>query len=160
MNGVEFLEYAGKHYEENRKKWVKRLDKLGLKFSEDIYNDTILKVYEKVGEYSGDIDGYWYQSFLNNTKRDIKYSYHNRDEDIDVLKYLDEKPYDPPKIYTELFKELSKLEEDIDFHLFRFYYLTDMTYKEIEDLTGVKDVRHKIKRIRDMINVKSNNYRD
>lgn len=162
MNGYEFLEYAGRHYEVNSKKWSKRLGKLGLVFSEDIYQDTLLKLYDHFNEfpYTGDIEGYWYQSFLNNTKRDGKYSYHNKDESIDVLKYLDEKPYEPPKIYAELFREISKLENDIDFHLFRFYYLTDMTYKEIEDLTGVKDVRHKIKRIRELINVKSNNYRD
>lgn len=159
MNGDEFLEYAGMRYEVNRKKWKTRLSKMGLSFDEDIYQDTLLKLYDHFNEYpyTGDVDGYWYQAFVNNIRRDARYSYHKRDDDVDVLKYLDEQPYEPPKVYTELFKNLSQYEDDIDYHLFRIYHLGNMGYKEIEDLTGVKDVRNKIRRIRIMLD---DNFKD
>jgi DNA-directed RNA polymerase specialized sigma24 family protein len=150
MNGDEFLEYAGLHYEENRNKWGKRLGKLGMTFSEDIFQDTLLKLYDHFNEfpYTGDIDGYWYQSFLNNTKRDARYSYHKRDDDVDVLKHLEEQPYEPPKVYGDLFKGLSEYEDNIDYHLFRIYVFNKVGYEELEQLTGVKDVRNKIRRIK------------
>lgn len=164
MDCNEFLEYSGKLYEVNRRKWSVRLSKLGYKFSDDIYNDTILKIYDSLERkpYDGvDIDGYWYQSFLNNTKRDTKYSYHKRDDSIDVYKYLDEIPYEEPSVYASMFPVLMNREEDVDFHLFRMYYLCpDLTYEEIESLTGMKSVRSRIKRIRDKMNVESYSYRD
>lgn len=43
MNGDEFLTLASLLYEDKKKVWRKRLDKLGLKFSEDIFQDTLLK---------------------------------------------------------------------------------------------------------------------
>ena len=74
MRAAEFLAYSGEHYEENKKKWTTRLKKQGLSFSEDIFQDTILKVYAHIEEYKGtDIDGYWYKSFLQNTRRDGDY---------------------------------------------------------------------------------------
>ena len=163
MNGVEFLEYAGMHYEENRRKWAKRLGGYGLEFSDDIFNDTVLKVFDSLSsrDYDGDVESYWYMSFLNNSRRDTRYSYHNRDESIDVLKYLDEFPYEEPTIYKSMFSAILNKEDDNDFQLFRMYYLCpDLSYDDISDLTGVKSVRSRIKRIRDRMNVESYSYRD
>lgn len=150
MNGDEFLEYAGLRYEDNRKKWKTRLSKMGLSFDDDIFHDTLLKLYDYFNDYpyTGDIDGYWYQAFVNNTRRDSKYSYHKRDDEVDVLKYLDEQPYEPPRVYSDLFRGLCKYEDDIDYHLFRIYILNKVGYDELEVLTGVKDVRNRIRRIR------------
>lgn len=149
MKANEFLNYSGEHYEENKKKWSTRLKKQGLSFSEDIYNDTIIKVYDHInkGEYTGDIESYWYQSFLTNTKRDTKYSYHKKDDDIDVLKYLDEFPNDDKQILLSSIEDKIKQLNDIDKHLFLIYYLTDISIKELEDLTNIKDIRYKIKGI-------------
>ena len=145
MNGEEFLKYAGEHYKEMKNKWTARLKKRGLIFSEDIFQDTILKVYDHISDYNGDIQSYWYQSFLNNTKRDTKYSCHKRDDTIDVLKYLDDFPNEDRGILLEDIRQGIKNVSEIDFNLFLIYYLTDYTYSEIEELTNVKDVRYKIK---------------
>lgn len=164
MNGDEFLTLASLLYEDKKRIWRKRLDKLGLQFSEDIFQDTLLKVYEALNEkpYEGtDICGYWYKSFLNNTKRDTKYSYHNRDDSIDVLEYLDKFPYEEPTIYKSMFSVILNKEEDINFHLFRMYYLCpDLSYEQLEELTDMKAVRSRIKKIRDKLNVESYSYRD
>ena len=64
----EFLELSGRLYEENKKKW-KTLFK---DFDEDVYNDTILKVYDNLldgVDTEGDLNGYWFKSFKNNLKR-------------------------------------------------------------------------------------------
>lgn len=150
MKAEEFLSYSGNHYEENKKKWSARLQKKGYNFSEDIYNDTIIKVYNHIkdGEYTNDIEAYWYKSFLLNTKRECEYAYHKRDDSIDVLKYLDDFPTDDKPILLQDIQDILKDNNNkIDFHLMVLYYLTDLTFKEIEDLTEVKDARYKVRGI-------------
>lgn len=149
MNANEFLNYSGEHYNELKKKWSARLKKLGLKFSEDIFNDTILKVYDHINkeEYTGDIEGYFYKSFLTNTKRDMEYSYHKRDDDIDVFDYLKDLPVEDRGIMLCDIEDKIKTLNDTDKHIFLIYYLTDTTYKELEELTGIKDIRYKLKTI-------------
>lgn len=152
MTADEFLEYAGKHYKDIKKKWASRLKKQGLSFSEDIFQDTILKVYSHIGEYKGtDIESYWYKSFLQNTRRDGDYSYHKRDDTIDVLAYLDNFPNEDPPILLSAIEDKLKSIDIIDRHLLIMYYLTDMTYIEIEELTGLKDVRYRIQKIKKRI---------
>lgn len=150
MKADDFLTYSGQYYDTNKKKWAARLKKLGYQFSEDIYNDTILKVYEYLSKIEKDIDmeAFWYQAFLINTKREAKYYYHNRDDSIDVLKYLDEFPTDDkPLLLEEIQDILQSMEDNKNFHLFLIYYMTDTTYAELEELTGIKNVRYKINSI-------------
>lgn len=150
MTADDFLAFSERHYEELKKKWANRLKKAELTFSEDIYNDSILKVYEQIKkkEYIGDIEAYWYQAFLINTKRDTKYAYHKKDDSIDVLKYLDEFPTDDKPLLLEDIQDiLQSMEDNKNFHLFLIYYMTDTTYAELEELTGIKNVRYKVKSI-------------
>ena len=150
MKAKAFLEYSGKHYEENKKKWAARLKKQGLKFDEDIYQDTIIKVYSHINddkEYNGNMDAYWYQAFINNIRRDSKYSYHKKDDSIDVLKYLDEFPVEDRPILLEDIKDSLKQLTDIELHIFLLYFLTDFTFFQIEELTGIKDARYKVQQI-------------
>lgn len=149
MKAQEFLKYSDEHYIQNKKKWAARLKKQGYIFSEDIYQETICKVYEyiKKGEYTGDIEAYWYQSFLNNTKRECEYSYHKRDENVDVLTYLDELPNDDPPILLEDIEDVLRSLTPVELHLILIYYLTDTSYKQLEELTGIKNLRYKIKGI-------------
>ena len=61
----EFLDLSATLYEVNKKKWKTMLKSKGLQFDEDIYNDSIIKVYESImkGEdIEGDLIGYWYKS--------------------------------------------------------------------------------------------------
>ena len=152
MTADEFLKYSGEHYNDIKKKWKARCKKNNVQYSDDIFQDTILKVYAHIEEYKGtDIESYWYKSFLQNTRRDGDYSYHKRDDTIDVLAYLDNFPNDDPPILLSAIEDKLKSIDIIDRHLLIMYYLTDMTYLEIEELTGLKDVRYRIKKIVDKI---------
>lgn len=154
----EFMTTAGLLYEGNRKKWRSILKNKGIEFNEDIYNDSILKTYDAIlkKEVCSDYIGYWYKTFLNNSKRDLKYSYHNRDDGVDVIEYLKEFPYEEYKDKTDTIIEVVKMVRDSStprgFHLFLMYYMIpEMTYDELKKITGISDVKGIIMRIKDDI---------
>ena len=154
----DFMRMVGLVYEGNKSKWRSLLKKQSLQFNEDIYNDSILKTYDAIlkKEVDADYMGYWYRTFLNNSKRDLKYSYHNRDEDVDVLDYLKEFPYEEYQDKTDTVIEVLKRVRDSStprgFHLFLMYYMMpDMTYEELKNITGISDVKGIIMRIKDDI---------
>lgn len=154
----DFMTTAGLLYEGNRKKWRSVLKNKGIEFNEDIYNDSILKTYDAIlkKEVGSDYMGYWYKTFLNNSKRDLKYSYHNRDDSVDVIEYLKEFPYEEYKDETDTIIEVLKMVRDSStprgFHLFLMYYMIpEMTYDELKKITGISDVKGIIMRIKDDI---------
>lgn len=153
----DFLNRAGMLYEDNRVKWKGILKKQGLRFNDDIYNDSIVKTYESILKKEvtdNDYMGYWYRTFLNNTKRDIKYAYHNRDEEIDVFVFLKDAEYKEYEDNTEYIDKLVCTLSDKELILFRMHNELHIPYEEIERLTGVKDVRRYIKRLLEKMNVK------
>ena len=146
-----FLKYSGKHYNENRKKWSVRLKKEGLSFSEDIYNDSIIKVYDILQKHDIEdryIEGFWYKSFLTNSRREKEYAYNSkRDDDIDVLEYLDNFPNEDRDILLSDIEDKLKNLTEVEKNILLIYYLTDISIKELEELTEIKDIRYKIKGI-------------
>ena len=152
----EFLNRAGMLYEENRVKWRSMLKKQGLQFSDDIYNDSIVKTYDSIlkKEVDSDYMGYWYRTFLNNSRRDTKYAYHNRDEDTDVFELLKDREYVEYKDNSLLIKDLVCTLSDKDSILLRMHYELEIPYEVIEEMTGVKVVRRYIKRILERVNVR------
>ena len=151
----EFLNRAGMLYEENRVKWRSMLKKKGLKFSDDIYGDSIIKTYDAImkREVDGtDYMGYWYRTFLNNSKRDLDYSYHKRDEDVDVFELLKDKEYVEYKDNSLIIRDLVCTLSDKDTILLRMHYELEIPYEVIEGMTGVKDVRRYIKRLLEKVN--------
>lgn len=150
MKANAFLEYVSEHYEESKKKWSARLKKQGLQFSEDIYQNTILNVYDYLNNHEvedNQIEGFWYKAFLLNTKRDTKYSYHKKDDDIDVIELLSDIPDDGPPILLDDVKAGLDNLTDIEKHLLLIYYLTDITIVELEELTEIKDLKYQLKKI-------------
>ena len=152
----DFLTLSGELYEQNRKKWKKSLENLGLKFDEDVYNDTIIKVYEHIldGEDTGgDMVGYWYRSFINNIKRNKQYSFNSKREDIDVIEYLKDREYvcsNADTHYPIIRNLLQKVKDNFDiksYHLFKIYYLTDITFEDLSGIVGY-DVKSKIIKIK------------
>lgn len=158
----EFLEQSGRLYETNKVKWRKMLADKGLEFSEDIYNDSIIKTYDAILKKEVDTTdylGYWYQTFLNNTKRDLKYSYHKKTTD-DVNDILKEKTTDESEInlyYSAISTILLKVKHKFDlktFEVFRMYLLCNTSYEKLNELTGLKDCRERISRVRKWLNGK------
>lgn len=158
----EFLEQSGKVYEVNKKKWGKIIKDKGMVFNEDIYNDSILKTYEAIVKKEiddGDYLGYWYKTFINNNKRDTKYSYHNRDDTVDVKEYLSNTLYEEPKSidYERIKRILLKVKNECSprtYYLFLMYCLVpDMSYDYLRVITGISDVKGIISRVKDGIDV-------
>lgn len=150
MTKEDFLIYAGENYNSIKKKWTTRLKKQGLSFSEDIFQESIIKVHSYLSEkpYTGDVESYWWQTFINNSRREKDYAYNSKKDDtIEVLQYLDNFPTEDKPILLQDIEEGLKLLTDMEKNLLLIYYLTDITYTELEELTGIKDVRYKLKGI-------------
>lgn len=75
-----FLKKAGEQYETNKKKWKKIIENKGYVFSEDIYNDSILKVYDAIIKKEVENDdymSYWLTVFIHATIREHQYKHNN-----------------------------------------------------------------------------------
>lgn len=149
----EFLELSGKLYVKNREKWKTMVDG----FDEDIYNDTIIKVYESIlkgADTEGDLVGYWFKSFKNNLNRNKDYSHKKNKDDIDVMDVLKEKEYEENNInlyYSTISNILLKVKSQFNrktFEVFRMYLLCNMSYEKLNELTGLSDCKERISKVR------------
>lgn len=156
-----FLKRAGELYEQNKKKWKKIIKDKGYVFSEDIYNDSILKTYDAIIKKEIDTTdylGYWYQTFINNTKRDEKYARNQLIDDVDVFEYLDSKECEENKVnlyYSTISDILLKVHKNFDrktFETFRMYLLCNMSYEQLDKLTGMNDSKTRISKVRKWLN--------
>lgn len=157
-----FLEFANTNYEIYKKKWAKYLSQRGLEFDEDVFQDTIIKVYDfitKNGIKDDSDEGlanYWFKSFQMNIKREKQYSRNaNRDLNVDAYEVLDMRTNGDEELQLKMLKEsysdfallyiLEKVEKEFDFitfWCFRLYYiLNKMTYSKLKAITKVKDCK-------------------
>lgn len=152
----EFLILSGELYEQNKRKWKSLVEV----FDEDIYNDSIVKTYEAIlkGEDTeGDVIAYWFKVFKNNLKRNKGYI-KNQDKD-EINDKVKEKEYDEKQInlyYYTVRDILIKVRSRFDrktFEVFRMYLLCNMSYDELDRVTGV-DSKERIMRVRQWLNVK------
>lgn len=155
----QFLELADRQYQTNKKKWSKLVSDMGYKFDDDVYSDTIIKVYDHIlnGDCVGKLEDYWFKSFLNNLKREQGYSRNSKRDDIDVIDYLDRIESDE---YNEddrllLVKLMSMVEREFDvrsYHCFKLYYmLPNMTIDKVDALTGLGDSKQRIMKIKEWL---------
>ena len=149
----QFLELSGNLYNTNKEKWSKMLPN----FDEDIYNETIIKVYESIlkgADTEGDLVGYWFKSFKNNLNRKKEYlHYKNRtDEDpIDILKERETEENTINLYYTAISNILSKVMVKFDrktFEVYRMYLLCNMSYEQLDKATGLKDSKERINKVK------------
>lgn len=152
----DFLEQSAALYEVNKKKWKTSLKKLDMEFDEDVYSDSIIKTYDAIlkGEdVDGDVLGYWYRCFITNIKRNKQYSFNSKREDIDVIDYLKDRAevVSTADIYYPTIRELlEKVKNNYDiksYHLFKIYYMTDITFEQLSEIVGY-DVKTKIMKIK------------
>lgn len=165
-----FINYINDHYSELKNKYFKFCQEKDYDWSEDVFQDTILKCYqtiEKVGKLkdtsSYGIESYFFKSFKNNTLLEKVYCRNkNRDYNInsDNINELYEVWYNNhnstarEKLINDLYKDFATLyimlqvENNFDsehFYLFRVKVLTpDMTFKKLAEQTKVKASRKKV----------------
>lgn len=167
-----FLKFANEHYDDYKKKWAKYLYDKQVDFDEDVFSDTILKVYDYI-EKNGINDttdsglaNYWFKSFNTNIKREKQYSRNvNRDKNIDATEELSKEmngEYELKlKIRRHVYEDWSivyilRLVEDnfdsISFHCFRLYYILDkMTYSKLREITKVPDSKKRVVTIKNWL---------
>lgn len=144
----EFLNISSKYYEQNKEKWTSLLTSIGLVFDEDVYNDTIIRVYDKmvndedIDKTEEEVIAYWFKSFVNNVKREKKYSRNSKRDDSDVIELLRNEEYiiEAQHLYYPtirmLLEQVKKAFEDSYFQAFKMYYLTDITIEELNEVMG------------------------
>lgn len=160
-----FLEIANKYYEDNKKKWKKYYVDNDLEFNEDVYGDTIVKIYNYLLTHKLEDDSetgflnYWFRSFNINVKREKQYAHYQATvygkdlvQESDSQPQLDETRDE--KVRRHIFDDwvviyiLQLVErefDDISFRCFRLYYiLPKMTYNKLREVTKIKDCKKRV----------------
>lgn len=143
-----------------------------IEFSEDIFNDTIIKCYELLekkksmkDESPKGMDNYFLKSLYLNTMMEKRYAYvKKRSHDIDVNSVLSSRDNGDSQVQSKLVKDLKtdfsvlyimmQVEEHFDqqhFYLYRLKTLCEMTYKDICNKTQIKGARNMIIEVRTWI---------
>lgn len=155
----DFLIQSGELYEKNKKKWSKIIKDKGYDFSEDIYNDSIIKTYDAIIKREIDTTdylGYWFKTFINNTKRDEKYARNQMTDNVDVFEILKDKEYEDGKInvyissISDILLSVRRHFDRKTFETFRMYLLCGMSYEQLDNLIGT-DSKLKISKVRKWI---------
>ena len=167
-----FLKFANDHYEDYKKKWAKYLYDRQVYFDEDVFSETVLKVYDYINtngikdDSDSGLANYWFKSFNTNIKREKQYSRNvNRDKNIDATEELSKEMNGEDelklKIRRHVYEDWSifyilRLVEDnfdsISFHCFRLYYILDkMTYSKLREITKVPDSKKRVVTIKNWL---------
>lgn len=167
-----FLKFANEHYEDYKKKWAKYLYDRQVYFDEDVFSETVLKVYDYINtngikdDSDSGLANYWFKSFNTNIKREKQYSRNvNRDKNIDATEELSKEMNGEDelklKIRRHVYEDWSivyilRLVEDnfdsISFHCFRLYYILDkMTYSKLREITKVPDSKKRVVTIKNWL---------
>ena len=170
-----FLQFANDNYNDFKKKWRKYLIDRQIEFDDDVFSDTILKVYDYIKKHGindttdSGMANYWFRSFNTNIKREKQYSRNiNRDCNINAYESLDKETngdYELQlKIRRQVFDDWSivyilRLVENnfdqISFHCFRLYFVLDkMTYHKLREITKVKDAKKRVVTIKNWLKYK------
>ena len=167
-----FLQFVNDNYNNLKKKWAKYLIDRQIEFDEDIYSETILKVYDYISangikdDSESGFANYFFRAFNIDIKREKQYSRNlNRDSNIDAIEELSKEINGEDelklKIRNQVFDDWSivyilRLVEDnfdqISFHCFRLYYvLNKMTYSKLREITKVPDSKKRVVTIKNWL---------
>ena len=169
-----FLNYINDNYSRlvNTALLMFNNSKKKIEFSEDIFNDTIIKCYELLekkksmkDESPKGMDNYFLKSLYLNTMMEKRYAYvKKRSHDIDVNSVLSSRDNGDSQVQSKLVKDLKtdfsvlyimmQVEEHFDqqhFYLYRLKTLCEMTYKDICNKTQIKGARNMIIEVRTWI---------
>lgn len=157
-----YLNLANDKYLDYLKKWRTHIQEKGYDWDEDVFSDTIIKVYDNIlkngikDDSEEGLSNYWFKSFIVNIKREKQYSRNlYRDMNVDASEELD-KEYNGDdelklKIRRHIYDDwlsvrlLQIVEQNFtsrEFRCFRLYYIVPkMTYEKLRDLTKIKDCK-------------------
>lgn len=168
-----FLKWINDNYKFQKDKLLAFCNDKKYEFDEDIFSETYLKIYEKILKYGikddseKGFDNYFFMSFKINTLRESQYSRNQkRDNNIINLSGVYEAWYnansntEKEKLINDLRKDfftlylMHKAEEAFDkesFYLFRLKTFEKITYKQLQEKTGIKDCRQKVVNVKNYL---------
>lgn len=167
----EFLNVVSRNYDFLKKTWTKYLKDKHKEFSDDIFQDTILSIYDLIKRNGIQDDSeqgmlnYFFKAFNINIVREKQYSREaKKDNTQDVFEYL------KPRVDDSDLEELKRIEsykqyvayhtllkaqenfDEVTFRCFRIYYLyKGMTYEKLKVLTKVKDCKKRVLQVREWL---------
>ena len=166
-----FLGWLNKHYDEQKNKLIAFCNDKKFNWDEDIFCSTYLKIYEKImkcgitDDSDNGFDNYLFKSFKTNTMREAQYA-RNQKRDGNVINltgayeaYKNTELSQQEKLKSDLKKDFTALyllqmaEQQFDsesFYLFKLKTFEKITYKQLQERTGIKGVRQKV------VNIKNN----
>lgn len=163
-----YLQWIANNWDSLRKKYFTFCKEKAYNWSDDIFSDTYLKIYEKIlksginDNSKEGFDNYTFKSFKQNLQREGQYCRNaKRDANIDSdsLHSLYEDYYNShndsslQKVKRDLYIDfatlyiISRVDDEFDdehSYLFRIKHLCNLTYKELAKQTKVKGARQKV----------------
>lgn len=168
-----FLKWINDNYKSQKDKLIAFCNDKKYEWNEDIFCDTYLKIYEKIlkcginDDSDKGFDNYMFISFKINTLREAQYSRNQkRDNNIVNLSSVYENWFnansktEKEKLIDDLRKDFFTLylmhiaEEHFDaetFYLFRLKTFEKITYKQLQEKTGIKDCRQKVVNVKNYL---------
>jgi hypothetical protein len=146
-------------------------NKKKIEFSQDIFNDTIIKCYERLEKKQSmkdsspkGMDNYFLKSLYLNTMMEKRYAYIKKRSDVDVNAFLKQQENGDKEVHSKLVHDLYtdfsvlyimlEVEQHFDndhFYLYRLKTLCEMTYKDICNSTKIKGARNMILEVREWV---------
>lgn len=181
--GRKFLNWINKNYEEQKQKLIAFCNDKKYEWDEDTFQECIIKIYNKIlksklkDDSDKGFDGYFFISFKINTIRKKQYAaVAKRDGNIINISgayetYLNSTITQEEKLKSDLYKDfatlylLHKAEQQFDgesFYLFKIKTFEKITYKQLQERTGIKGVRQKVVNVKNWLkdNVKQSEVKE
>lgn len=157
-----FLDYVNINYKQIKTQFQKYFYSNHKYFDEDIFQDTILKIYNKIEKDGikdesdeGMID-YFFKALKMNSMREYEYARNKKvDKNVNVFGLIREYKTCEEKVENESYDEfvtnyiLQYLQDNYqgnqeDISLFKIKYLTNQTYKTLRELTKIQNCKAKV----------------
>ena len=167
------IETIANNYEKLKGACQNVCNRNGEKFDEDIFQDTVVKVYD-IAEKKGGLDdqtesgvlNYFVRSFVNNLREINRYAYRKKRDfnvsDDEIMQLFERSLSNPDeKIMHDLLEDFSVLFltkmvelnfDDEHYYLYKLKFLCNMTYKQVAQKTNIPKSRDKILEVKRWLN--------
>lgn len=167
------IETIANNYEKLKDACQNVCNRNGEKFDEDIFQDTVVKVYD-IAEKKGGLDdqtesgvlNYFVRSFVNNLREINRYAYRKKRDfnvtDEEIMQLFERSLSNPDeKIMHDLLEDFSVLFltkqvelnfNDEQYYLYKLKFLCGLTYKQIAQKTNIPKSRDKILEVKRWLN--------
>lgn len=171
-----FINYINDHYDLLKNRYKRFCQEKDYKFDEDVFSDTIVKCYDAIKRKGmmedttpQGIENYFFMSYKINMQREKQYArIDKRDsnyttEEVNQLYedfYNEHNDSSQTKLKNDLFIDfatlylMTKVEDNFDeehFYLFRIKSLCNLTYKQLQQKTGIRSARQKVLNVKNWL---------